>query len=364
MISYLRSIYQRYFHDPQASLLFILLFGGLIVILLAGKILAAALAALIIAYLMDNTVTKLQGMSVGRGMSMGRGTATALVFVVFLAVLVFSVIGLLPLLSLQLAKLSGELPSMLNRVQDWLRNLPNEYPLLLSAEQVQALVQSAREGIVEAGQKLIGTALSSISVVLTGLIYLILVPIMVLFLLKDKEALCAWIARRLPADRRLLNTVWVQMNEQIGNYVRGKAKEVVIVGTASFLLFEVMDLAYSALLAVFVGLSTIVPYVGAVVVTIPVVAVALFQWGLDPHSVWLIVLYFVIQLLDGYVLVPLLFSQAVSLHPVVVIVAILFFGGIWGFWGVFFAIPLATLIKVTIEAWPTASSAPGESSTA
>jgi putative permease len=62
--------------------------------------------------------------------------------------------------------------------------------------------------------------------------------------------------------------------------------------------------------------------------------------------------YLVIQVLDGNVLVPLLFSEAVNLHPVAIILAVLFFGGIWGIWGVFFAIPLATLIKAIINAWP------------
>jgi putative permease len=64
--------------------------------------------------------------------------------------------------------------------------------------------------------------------------------------------------------------------------------------------------------------------------------------------------YGVIQLLDGNVLVPLLFSEAVNLHPVAIIVAVLFFGGIWGVWGVFFAIPLATLVSAIFSAWPTA----------
>ena len=64
------------------------------------------------------------------------------------------------------------------------------------------------------------------------------------------------------------------------------------------------------------------------------------------------VAYTVIQALDGNVLVPLLFSEAVDLHPVAIILAILFFGGLWGFWGVFFAIPLAALVKAVIDAWP------------
>ncbi|MNT53842.1 hypothetical protein D3C72_1909530 [compost metagenome] len=64
------------------------------------------------------------------------------------------------------------------------------------------------------------------------------------------------------------------------------------------------------------------------------------------------VAYLVIQALDGNLLVPLLFSEAVNLHPVAIIIAVLVFGGLWGFWGVFFAIPLATLVKAVLNAWP------------
>ncbi|MCP4994536.1 MAG: AI-2E family transporter, partial [Gammaproteobacteria bacterium] len=59
-----------------------------------------------------------------------------------------------------------------------------------------------------------------------------------------------------------------------------------------------------------------------------------------------------IQALDGNVLVPLLFSEVVNLHPVAIILAILVFGGLWGFWGVFFAIPLATMVQAILTAWP------------
>ena len=63
--------------------------------------------------------------------------------------------------------------------------------------------------------------------------------------------------------------------------------------------------------------------------------------------------YGIIQALDGNVLVPLLFSEVVDLHPIAIIVAVLIFGGLWGFWGVFFAIPLATLVQAVLKAWPT-----------
>jgi putative permease len=67
---------------------------------------------------------------------------------------------------------------------------------------------------------------------------------------------------------------------------------------------------------------------------------------------YVMIAYAIIQILDGNLLVPLLFSEAVNLHPVTIIISVIFFGGIWGLWGVFFAIPLATLVKAVLNAWP------------
>ncbi len=98
----------------------------------------------------------------------------------------------------------------------------------------------------------------------------------------------------------------------------------------------------------------VIPFVGAAVVTLPVAMVAYFQWGWSSEFIYLMLAYTAIQALDGNVLVPLLFSEAVNLHPVAIILAVLVFGGLWGFWGVFFAIPLATLVKAILYAWPIA----------
>jgi len=101
-----------------------------------------------------------------------------------------------------------------------------------------------------------------------------------------------------------------------------------------------------------VGLSVVIPYIGAVLVTIPVMMIALFQFGLQEEFYYVMLVFIVIQVIDGNVLVPLLFSEVVNLHPVIIIISVLFFGGVWGVWGVFFAIPLATLVKAVFTAWP------------
>ena len=63
-------------------------------------------------------------------------------------------------------------------------------------------------------------------------------------------------------------------------------------------------------------------------------------------------LYLLLQALDGNLLVPILFSDAVKLHPVVIMLAVFIFGGRFGFWGAFFSIPLATFIKAVWNSWP------------
>jgi putative permease len=149
-----------------------------------------------------------------------------------------------------------------------------------------------------------------------------------------------------------MQSVFSEMNDQLFNYVTGKFLEMIIVASASYALFALLGLPYAVLTAILVGLSVIIPIFGAILVTIPVVLIGLYEWGITENFYWLLGLYLLIQILDGNVLVPILFSTRNNLHPAVIIIAILFFGGIWGFWGLFFAIPLATFIKAIINSWP------------
>jgi len=128
------------------------------------------------------------------------------------------------------------------------------------------------------------------------------------------------------------------------------------VGIVTYIGFVIFDLNYALLLGVLVGFSVLIPYIGATLVTIPVALVGLIQWGANDTLLYMMITYLVIQAIDGNILVPLLFSETNNLHPVAIIGAVLFFGGIWGFWGVFFAIPLATLVVAVTNALEDAKS--------
>jgi len=195
-------------------------------------------------------------------------------------------------------------------------------------------------------------SLSGVLGVVSLLIFVVLMPVLVFFFLKDKRDLVNWLGAYMPRDLALVTSVWREVDAQIGNYVRGKVLEILIVWVVTYLVFVALGLPFAMLLSMLVGFSVIIPYIGAAIVTLPVALVALVAFGIGAEFWYVMIAYAVIQALDGNVLVPILFSEVVNLHPVAIIVAVLVFGGVWGFWGVFFAIPLATLIHAVLRSWP------------
>lgn len=351
MLDFISAWYKRYFTDPQAALLVVLLLVSSLTIYFMDKMLTPLIAAIVIAYLLEGPVSKLER-------RVSRLIAVIAIYNLFLLFMVFLVLFLLPILSRQTSQFFQEVPNMISRGQELLMRLPKEYPEIISETSIKDIIFSLSGDISAVGQSVLSVSFSSIPLIV---IYLVLVPLMIFFFMKDKVIILDWMSRFLPTDRNLVTHLWEEMDAQIGNYIRGKVYEIIIVGVAAYIVFKLFGLNYASLLAIVVGLSVLIPYIGAATVTIPVALVGFFQWGLGPDFTWLMIAYFILQFLDGNVLVPILFSDAVNIHAVAIIAAILVFGGLWGFWGVFFAIPLATLVKALINVWPTASEELAES---
>jgi len=342
----LRTWYRRQFSDPQAVTLAVLLVGGFAIVVIAGRLLAPLLAAIVIAYILDGAVVFLERLRVPRLVGV------LVMFSLFIAFIIVMALGLIPLLSRQVAQFFAEVPAMIAHGQAMLMQLPERYPNLVTQDQVEAVMGTIRSEIASLGQHILSVSVASVAGLVYLLIYTILVPFLVFFLLKDKELILDWIVGFLPKERRLSVEVWTEVNSKIARYVRGKFVEILILWSVSFVTFVVLGLQYAFLLSFLVGISVIIPYVGAAVVTLPIAFIAYFQYGPGSMFVYVLAAYGVIQFLDGNVLVPLLFSEVVNLHPVAIITAVLVFGGVWGVWGVFFAIPLATLVQAVIKAWP------------
>ncbi len=342
----------RYFSDPQIIILVFLLVLGFVTIFFLGHILLPVFIAIVIAYLLDGFVSWLQLSRISRNI------AVYAVSLLFVALIVVMITLLLPLISSQIAQFIQELPDMIAQGQQALTALPERYPQLVSQENVNQLFTFIDSNINDLGEYILSVSLSSVRGIIEMLVYLILVPFLVFFFLKDKKIIFQWIGNLLPEQRVLTNRVWEEVNQQIANYLRGKVWEIIIVWATTYITFFFIGLRFSMILSLLVGLAVLIPYIGATVMLLPVAFIAFFQWGPEWQLAYVLAAYGIIHALDGNILAPLLLSEVVNLHPVAIIVAILVFGGMWGFWGLVFAIPLATLLQSVYKAWTSSIARP------
>jgi putative permease len=345
----------RYLGHEEAVLLALLMVLVLAAIIWFANVMGPLLAALVLAFLLQGIVARLERLRVPHILAVWTA------FLGFLGLLLASAVVLFPILARQSTNLLNELPAMIRHGQATILQLPERYPHLISQAQLEQLIQYLTREATVAAEAVLSFSLNRFADLVGLLVYLVLVPLMVFFMLKDSRQLIAQLTNLLPRERPVMRQVWHEMDVQMANYVRGKAVQMLIVAVVSYILFAWLGLHYGVLLALLVGVSVIVPYIGATVATVPVLLVGYVQLGWGGDFVVLMLAYGLIQFLDGNVLVPILFSDAVNLHPVAIILAVLLFGGLWGLWGVFFAIPLATLIKALYNAWPRNEPAPDES---
>jgi len=325
-MEFINDWFRRHIADKQLVILIVVMISMTLAIFLVGDIMAPVIAAV--------------------------------VFLGALALFLALVLILLPIMFREGAALIQQIPSMMSSARRILAQLPEQYPELVTVQQVERLSSSITSEVLQLGQAVLSYSFTSAITAFTFLVYAVLVPFMVFFMVRDKDVILRWILAFLPEERPLTNQVWREIDRYIDAYIQGKVWEIMIVGLVTYVTFVALGLDYALLLATVTGLSVLIPYIGAFGVSVPVAFVAFYQFGFTIDFGYVIGAYIVIQLLDGNVLVPLLFSEAVSLHPVAIIVAILFFGGLWGFWGIFFAIPLATAFSAVISAWPDLSDLP------
>ena len=310
MLEMLMQWYRRRFSDPEAIALLVILVAGFGILFFFSGLLAPLLVAIVLAYLLEWPTARLEHIGCSRRW------ATSIVLVLFVGILLLMSFVVMPIAWQQGIYLIRDMPGMLNKLSDFAATLPRRYPALMDAGIIDAMAENMRARIMTMGDSVVKYSLASLVGLLTLAVYLVLVPLMVFFLVKDKEQMLNAVRRVLPRNRGLAGQVWQEMNQQITNYIRGKVLEMIVVGVATWIGF------------------------------------VLFQFGLGTEFWSCFAVYLIIQGLDGNLLVPVLFSEAVNLHPLVIILSVVIFGGLWGFWGVFFAIPLATLIKAVVHAWP------------
>ena len=341
MRSLLNKFIKRFFSNEESVYFAILLIFSFFFIILFGNALLPVIISIVIAFLLNGFMTTLIKYNISQKLSL---SITLIVFFGFY----LSLFMALPSIGTEINNLLQNLPIIVSSFQQNLIEMNNYF----SEEEIDQIFANLSNQISVLLSSALGQLAGTVSLMFNAILYAIMIPLMVFFFLKDKSILLPIASIILPKENGFMQSVFAEMNDQLFNYVTGKFIEMLLVASASYILFAFLGLPYAVLIAILVGLSVIIPIFGAILVTIPVVLIGLYEWGLSENFYWLLGFYLLIQILDGNVLVPILFSTRNNLHPVVIIIAVLFFGGIWGFWGLFFAIPLATFVKAIINSWP------------
>ena len=195
MLEMLMQWYRRRFSDPEAIALLVILVAGFGIIFFFSGLLAPLLVAIVLAYLLEWPTVRLQ--SIG----CSRRWATSIVLVVFVGILLLMAFVVLPIAWQQGIYLIRDMPGMLNKLSDFAATLPRRYPALMDAGIIDAMAENMRSRMLTMGDSVVKISLASLVGLLTIAVYLVLVPLMVFFLLKDKEQMLNAVRRVLPRNR-------------------------------------------------------------------------------------------------------------------------------------------------------------------
>ena len=302
MIEHINKLFKRIFNNEETVIFSLVIVSVLILFSLFAAILTPFIISVVVAYLLVGLQKKIQSYNISESLS------AIFAFSIFIIVGAAMFMWLIPLIYVQLQSFVLDLPRLFDEFINFMTTLSVTFPDLVNSDQISLFFQSVSSELSSITQNLVKSSIAGIQSTISVLLYIILFPILVYFFFFDRKNIINGLTKIIPGDRTMLSKVWSEMDVQLSNYVRGKALEIIIVGLLAAILFYSFGLKYAALLAFLVGISALIPYVGAFLVTIPIVVIGLLQFGLSSQFYLLLGLYILLQFVDGNILVPIILS--------------------------------------------------------
>lgn len=352
----------------QAVLLPLALLGAWALARAAGPVLLLFVIAALIALILNPFVTVLRRRGLPRGLAV---MATYLSVVLVLAsagALLADPIGD------QLSALRDNVPAYvddaevaLDDVQAWLDDRSIGIDI---AQPGETALQSLGERLTASSGSLVEFTRDALTILVEASLALILVLVLSIYMLLYGERIGAGVRSMIPAgDGSPEDDFPTRIQKAVFGYVRGQFLFSTIMGASAGLMLYVLGSAgifpegktYAIFFGVFFGLAELIPYIGPAIGAAPPVLIALF--GPEPlDAVWLIVAFTVLQQIEGHIVAPNVFAQALRINPILVIAALLLGGRLYGLVGAFISLPIAAMLRETVvymrrhlvlEPWPT-----------
>ncbi|MCY4195718.1 MAG: AI-2E family transporter [Rhodobacteraceae bacterium] len=321
---------------------------GLAVLLLAiwrlADVLLPFVVGLALAYLLDPLADRLERWGCSRVW------ATAIISFLGLSSVIVVIVAIVPFMFGQLSQIIALLPEMATTAQDWLNRLLARFaPNWLAGEfQVTTALQDFG-GIVgqvatTLGERAVSLGLGAVNL----LLFIIIVPVVMVYMLADWDRAVAVIDSWLPRDHvSTLRQLGHEIDRALAGFVRGQLTVCVLVGVFYAALLELVGLNFGFTIGILAGLLSFIPLFGAIAGGALAAGVAAFQFWSDPIWIAAVVAIFLCgQVLEGNILTPRLVGRSVGLHPVWLLFALSAFGSLFGFIGMLLAVPMAAVVGV------------------
>jgi predicted PurR-regulated permease PerM len=324
-----------------------------------GFLLAPFVLALVLAYVMHPLVARMERRRISRTL------ATFILALPALGILALIIFVAIPALSAQIAEFIRGAPALLQtatlRMEAWQAQLQSrDLPWLDEAvvlERMRAIQPDAVMAWLQARQSAIAAGIWSgvlgvgkgVGAILTLLSYVFLTPILIFYLLRDWRSIGERLRELVPAPYRDRVVGFAsEYDRLLARYLRGQLLAAGIVGVLTWLGFLIAGFPYALLLGVVAGVFNIIPYMGLVASLVPALVIAIFSASPLLSLLKILIVFAVVQVLDGSVIGPRVVGEAVGLHPVWVLLALAVSGYFFGFVGLLIAVPLAVLVKLVL----------------
>jgi predicted PurR-regulated permease PerM len=277
-----------------------------------------------------------------------RGLAALIVFLVAVLLLALASLVVIATVGPDVSGLVMTLPAYATRIQNAIQNLLAGNPqLAVAVNSVLPSLDTALgglAGVLGQAPRLLGVA----SGVLSGVVYLIFTFILALYLTIDGERIRQYLFEFMPLDRQAQASVLSErIGVRLGAWARGEALLATIIGGMTWVGALVLGLPYAAALALFAAIGELVPNLGPIVASVPLIAVGFLSS--PTQGLLALVLAIVIQQLENNLIVPRVMSNAVNLHPVAVMLAILAGNQLLGIPGALLAVPVVASLSVILD---------------
>ena len=303
----------------------------------------------VIAWLFNPLVVKLEN----RGWN--RAVASMVIFLVFILIIFAFFSMLIPTIYTQLNDLIASLPGIFNSLKNWITNFLNNFNSsdMVDVASIEANIFKSMEDLgTNITTNLPSMIMNIVGVVFSGLGTMAISLVVGLYLLFDFNNAIDHLLKYIPKTHKYeIETLINQIGEELRKCVRGTLTIACMVFVCDSLGFALAGLKAPILFGLLCGITDLIPYIGPYIGGAAAVIVGFSQNPMTGIIVLSVVV--VVQLIENYVLQPVVMSKTVELHPVTIIIGLLIFGHFFGIIGMILAMPIMSLIKVVYRFFAT-----------